>query len=403
MFKKNSLVSDCVISALLVLVFSATGFAASLIPETPESRDSLSQDLEQGRIGIVTGGPGGTYLKLGSDLSKLMRGVHGNKLRVIVQEGGGSKSNLVDLAFLKYVDLVLVQADVLAHIQSTDRTSFNYLKDRIGYVARFHPEVIHILASGGPFKSVDALRGKRVAIGSLGSGTQITARQVLSGYDIKFLDMHQKDALAALSKGDPNVDAMVYVAGLGSSLLTDIDSNFSTGNISFVPLRQEPLLQTPYEKVQLTQEDYVHFIDEGQVVDAWAVPAVLAAYDWSNSGSAAGKGRNQRVSRFIESFFLNSHKLNDGPGGYNSNWCSIDLTKTLAGWNRIPAASQWLKLNSLKPGGICGKLAHNVQPQAPAKCPAFIKFVDAEDDMSLSDTNLLSIYRLWKLSNPGKC
>ena len=194
-----------------VLFFNPLLANNSIIPDSASGRDELTNSLDRGRIGIATGGAGGTYIKLGADLARLVSS-EGDALRVVVQLGAGSIGNLRDLAFLKYVDLALVQADVLKHIEKTDENAYNYLKQRIGYVARFHPEVVHILAKGGPFSSVNELDGKRIAIGLPGSGTQIPAPLVfeeLGLRDVKFIDMYQREALEDLARPNSKIDGLV--------------------------------------------------------------------------------------------------------------------------------------------------------------------------------------------------
>ncbi len=98
----------------------STTLADSMIPDTQEGRQALIQKLDAGRVGLVTGGPGSTYIRLGSDLSDLVGKIMGNDLRIVVMEGRRSVGNIKDLAFLRFTDLTLVQADVLEHIRRTE-------------------------------------------------------------------------------------------------------------------------------------------------------------------------------------------------------------------------------------------------------------------------------------------
>jgi hypothetical protein len=56
--------------------------------------------------------------------------------------------------------------------------------------------------------------------------------------------------------------------------------------------------------------------------------------------------RHRRLVTFINAFFDNRQKLNDGPGGFNENWCSIDLANEVGGWTRFSAAQDWLDRNT---------------------------------------------------------
>lgn len=396
-----------IIGAVLALLVALPAWAAGIVPNTPAEQDRLSQQLDKGRIGIVTGGPGGTYLRLGSDLARLMDRTRGDALRVIVQEGRGSVGNLRDLLFLKYVDLALVQADVLESVRTADPQDYDYLHSRIGFVARFHPEVIHVIARGGPFASPADLAGKRIAIGRAGSGTQITAPIVLKeilGINAEFVAMGEDEALAQLLRGG-DIDALVYVAGRGSSIFTGIDAelrnNIQANEVYFVPFPEQPPADSPYIGVTLSDTDYSSFIAVGETVKAWAVPAVLAAYDWSGVRTAYGRDRDRRLGDFIEAFFSNAGQFDDGPGGFNDNWCGVDLAATVGGWTRIPAARQWLSKNSGRSHAICGNSSVAAAPGVES-CGPFRIYME-QNGIPASNPNIEEFFKLWKTGNPGAC
>ena len=347
---KKALTHVCAM-AIVWLSTAAAAFAADIIPDTGPERDKFAAEVNGRRIGIVTGAPGGTYLQLGSDLSRLVQSATEGDTRVLVMEGRGSVGNLQDLIFLKYTDLALVQADVLAGIERDDPDDYAFLNDQLRYVARFHPEVIHVLASGGPFESLADLDGKRVAIGAAGSGTQITAPIVfdLLGVEPEFVPLHQEAALADLLSDAPTIDAMVYVSGRGSPLFSRISPEMAQRiqdkQIYFVPFGEPPPSDSSYIADTLSSADYPSFIEQGTEVATWSVPAVLAAYNWDPQLSAAHRDRYRRLAAFIETFFENRTKLDDGPGGFNQNWCSIDLANEVGGWTRFSAAQDWLDRN----------------------------------------------------------
>ena len=66
------------------------------------------------------------------------------------------------------------------------------------------------------------------------------------------------------------------------------------------------------------------------------------------------RDRHRRGSDFIAAFFDNRARLNDGPGGFNENWCAIDLANPVGGWTRFAAAEEWLERNAGAGTAICG-------------------------------------------------
>lgn len=332
--------------------------AQDLIADTDAARKEQRETMKSQRVGIVTGGPGGAYIRLGSDLADLVEGT-ATDIRMIVMRGRGSARNLQELAFLEYTDLALVQADVLQSIEREDPDDYEYLFSRLAYVARFHPEVIHVFGSAaiGSPKSLD---GKRIAVDLPGSGTWVTAPVVLDTMlkiRPEFVPMRPADALRDLLSATPTIDAMMFVAGRGAALFKSLNDKelraVREKDVRFLAFPDAPGPGSPYAQATLTAADYAGLIEAGKPVPVWTVPAVLAVYNWDRKGSQGHRDRYSRVQKFIDVFFANRAKLDDGPGGYDDNWCSIDLAGTVSGWNRFPHADEWLADHAGEETRIC--------------------------------------------------
>jgi TRAP transporter TAXI family solute receptor len=382
------------------LLSAATALGQNVIPDSEAARDALAAEIDRQRIGIVTGGPGGTYIQLGSDLSRLVESATEGAVRVIVMEGRGSVGNLQDLVFLKYTDLALVQADVLAWIERNHPDDYAFLTEYLRFVARFHPEIIHVLVRGGPVDGPAALAGKRIAIGAPGSGTNITAPIVfdLLGFEAEYVPLHQDAALADLLSEAPTVDAMVYVAGRGSPLFTRLTPEMARlvedKQIYFVPFPEPPPAESSYVAVSISSADYPSFIEQGTEVSAWSVPAVLAVYNWDPRLSNKHVDRHRRLVTFINAFFDNRKKLNDGPGGFNENWCSIDLANDVGGWTRFSPAQDWLDRNSAT--AIC-------EDQTRMACRDTFAVEMREAGLDPSNSAVAALFDDWRKQNGSAC
>ena len=148
------------------------------------------------------------------------------------------------------------------------------------------------------------LDGKRVAIGAAGSGTQITAPIVFARLGIRpqYVPMHQDQALADLTGDDPTIDAMVYVAGRGSTLFTRISAEMSQRiqdrGVDSVPFPDEPPPGSSYIRDRISSADYPSFIESGALdAPAWSVPAVLAVYNWDPQKGGMQRDRHRRGQR----------------------------------------------------------------------------------------------------------
>ena len=94
-------------------------------------------------------------------------------------------------------------------------------------LAALYPEVVHIVArKDAGIRTVADLKGKRVVVGDVGSGTEQNARQILEAYGLTFDDLGQAIRVSA-SQGiqlmqDKRADALFYTVGLGASAIQQL-------------------------------------------------------------------------------------------------------------------------------------------------------------------------------------
>jgi TRAP-type uncharacterized transport system substrate-binding protein len=103
------------LALLMVLVITRCEVNEARADQLPDVLRSQAerQLLNQGRVGLVSGLPGGGYAQVATELSNLVETAGTSPLRVTVQIGLGSVRNLDDLLNLSNVDLAMVQSDVL--------------------------------------------------------------------------------------------------------------------------------------------------------------------------------------------------------------------------------------------------------------------------------------------------
>ena len=75
-------------------------------------------------------------------------------------------------------------------------------------------------------------------------------------------------------------------------------------------------------------------------VNTVAVGTVLVAYNWPTKSE-----RYQRVNGFVQAFFTHLKDIK----ARRPKWRDFDITASIAGWTRFPAAEQWLKKAELTP------------------------------------------------------
>lgn len=341
--------------AIIGAVALALGLSSAAAQQAVQMAKAEKNTLNANRVGIITGSPTGTYIKIGSDLDRLLTDHSGLSLRVVTMKGRGSVGNLRDLLYLTGVDAAIVQADVLAYMQAERPADYDYLRERVKYVTQLYNEEIHILARDG-ITSAAQLNGKLVAVGGEGGGTAITAQTLFR--DVLRIQpridfMSQEEALSRLVDG--RIAAMMYVSGKPAGIFRDLSAQeINAANLNFIRFnpdeigRGDTLATTRYAAAELTDADYGAIIAPGAPpVSVLAVPAVLAVYNWDPATSDWSKQQYDNLNRFVSAFFGKIDRL--GADGYNAKWCQMDLGVVLSGWQRFKPAETWLRANSSAP------------------------------------------------------
>jgi TRAP transporter TAXI family solute receptor len=275
---------------------------------------------------IISGTIGGTYVQFGADLASALD--DGDNLRVLPIVGRGSVQGIADILYLKGVDLGIIRSDTLDYLEKKGYA--NNLKSQLTYITKLYNEEMHVVAPKSVQKLSD-LEGKTVAVDLPNGGTFITTAIVFErlGIKAKFAYIEQRLAYEKMRKGE--IDAMVAVQGVPSKFTTTIkDERFH-----LVPIEYAAPLQADYLPSQLKAEDYPALIPAGERIDTIAVPAILAAYNWS-----PGNERYRKVERFVQAFFDKFETLQKPP--FHPKWKEVSLTVPLQGWKRFPAAQAWL-------------------------------------------------------------
>ncbi len=296
--------------------------------------------VRAGQVGIVTGNPGGTYIQLARDMAVLLdaRGAAisfrdgAPPLRVMPIVGRGSACNLEDVINLRGVDVAIVQHDVLVGMRRNPR--YARIDASIRYITTLYREEVHILARDG-IRKIGELAGKRVAVGEVCSGSELTGSNVfaLAGIDARLVTIPNERAIRALLRGD--VDAIVAVGGRPLRFLRDISPAEVTGNrLGFVDLAEQGQLLDGYFEARLEPRDYPALIAPDTVVSTRAVTAVLAVYDWPRTND-----RFASTATFVRALFDNLDRLRDTASGFSEKWREVEPRRELAGWRRFDVGS----------------------------------------------------------------
>ena len=136
---------------------------------------------------IASGAVGGIYQPIAEAIAKIARETPGLDLPLTVEATGASVSNVQLLGDGK-VQLALVQNDIAfyAHEGTTLPAFRAKARSNLRSIASIYPEFVQVVASkASRVTAVEGFRGKRVALGPEGSGTEQNALQLLEANGLK--------------------------------------------------------------------------------------------------------------------------------------------------------------------------------------------------------------------------
>ena len=222
----------------------ALGAAARLDP-------AVAQEIRFFRIG--TGTTGGTYFPVGAIISGAISGPPGAPscdlggscgvpgLIAVAQASEGSVQNIQNMRDGS-IEAALTQADVAYHAFSGTGiyVEAGPLPDLRG-IARLYVEEAHIVVrADSDIEVVEDLRGRRVGLGEVGSGTLVGARLILEAYGLSesLIDpLYVGPEPAADLIGNEELDAFFIVGGAPMLAVADLARR--------VPVRLLPIVGQP--------------------------------------------------------------------------------------------------------------------------------------------------------------
>ena len=271
---------------------------------------------------IMTGGPKGTYIQIGRNISDVLK-TCGQTLNVV--ESAGSLENFAGVRNRKNTQFGIVQSDLLEYLKTFESNDADVQKAVKGVRIMFplYNEEVHVLAKTD-IASLKDLAGKKIAVGKTDSGTYLTSSLMLDILQVKGgdrLTINPDEALPKLLSGE--IDAMFYVAGAPTTIFkTDtIDGS----KYHLLPITEAPLLAT-YVKSTIPAGTYPFQKD---ALDVVAVKAVMMTFEYDPKKNAYHKQSCAAVAD-ISSLILSNLDQLQATG--HPKWKTVDLTALPPGW-----------------------------------------------------------------------
>lgn len=254
----------------------------------------------------------------------------------------GSIDTLKRLKSRSNAALGMMQVDVIEYIiNGKDKELKNTLK-KISLITYLHDETVHFFArKNSGINSIDDLDSKKVIIGQPGSGTNITARNIIDSFNKSNPDnpvkpdylepnISMRYNIASLVKGD--ADAFFYVSGKPIPFVEKNANYFkSDDGVHLVKIDDKDLVSKYYKPDTITASDY-SFLEGGGKVETLKVKALLVAYDFSKK--IGDKERDDCYKKRCEDIRIISKILKNGgideirTTGHKQ-WENVKFTNTL--------------------------------------------------------------------------
>jgi uncharacterized protein len=288
-------------------------------------------------ITIVSGSPNSddTYLQIAYDLAAVLNG--GDDLRIVPVVGIGGPQNIRDVRAVWGIDLGLTQTNILNNFRRSNEQLGSF-DNKIVYIAKLFYEEAHLLVRD-EITSLEQLRGQKVNLDEVGSGTNYSMRDVFKRMDIKIEEVNvpQVDAFEKLKSGE--IAATVLIAGKPARIMSHLKAE---DGVHFLPISYSGVLGGDYLPAALTHEDYPDLVPIGASIDTVAVGAVLIAHNWPKNSD-----HYKRVEKFVNAFFSRLADLQKAPR--HVKWREVSLASKLEGWTRFEPAEAWLNHNQPVP------------------------------------------------------
>jgi TRAP transporter TAXI family solute receptor len=324
--------------AFLLLASAAavgTARAETATPEVAGSvREKMRQKINENLLVLVCGSLGAPYIQLGHDISVVVN--DGDELRVLPVVSDGAFTNVRDVLYLKGVDLGITTVQTLNALKASGEYG-SHIDRLLTYIAPLSVDTLHILARPG-INTIYDLKGKKVAFNSKGSGTARFTPQVFKalGIPVTEVTMAQGDAIQAMRDGE--LDATACSCPMPLPAFPGVKPEWG---FKFLDVPYGPQFEQDYFPATISNENYPNLVPKDKKVQTLATSTILISFNWPRNTD-----RYRRTTKFVEAFFSKAEELRK-PSRHPA-WRDVNLAGTIRGWQRFPAAQEWIDQNVKK-------------------------------------------------------
>jgi TRAP-type uncharacterized transport system substrate-binding protein len=284
--------------------------------------------INEGTVTVITAPVGGATAIFGTDLARVLD--DDATIRVLPVIGKGPVRNVVDILYLKSIDMGAVAADVSEFYRL--QYKIPDIASRVRYIAKLYHNELHIIAPKS-IKSIFDLEGKKIV-----AQTDVgyySAKVILTRLNIKAasFDYRTDDARALQKIADGEADAYITSTGKVFGLARSLKNE--NGALHLVPVPYDRRLQDMYLPTTLSSEEYPNLLSPGETIETIATSVLLVSFNWPENTE-----RYNRVARFVDVFFSKIEEFMKPPR--HPKWKESSIAASIPGWQRFKAADDWL-------------------------------------------------------------
>jgi TRAP-type uncharacterized transport system substrate-binding protein len=317
--------------AIVMGMMCATAAPQSARPEgTPSPDDTWTlpnrDSMNANTVTVITAPAGGATAIFGSDMARVL---DDGELRVLPVIGKGPVRNVVDILYLKAIDMGMVASDVPEFYKL--QYHIPDVASRLRQIAKLYNNELHVIAPTS-IKSIFDLEGKR-----------IVAQTDVGYYSAKLifarLNMHvtydywTDDSKAIQKIIDGEADA--YITSTGKVFPQARAIKNENRRLHLVPIPYDQRLQDLYLPTTLSGEDYPNLLGPDERIETVATSVLLVSFNWPENSE-----RYRRTAKFVDAFFSKIGEFLKPPR--HPKWAESSINVKVPGWQRFKAADEWV-------------------------------------------------------------
>ena len=177
-------------------------------------------------VSIAAGWVTGAYFPMAGAISRIAwKHLKEDGIKVTAESSGASVAN-AKLIGAGDTDFAILQNDIASYAHYGKKGMFDEpIKNLLGVCTLFPEHVQLVARKDSNIKSPGDLKGKKVAIGPVGSGTTENAKQILEAWGLTVEDLAKAEQLTASQSADyikdGRLDAAFFTVAVGAAVIMD--------------------------------------------------------------------------------------------------------------------------------------------------------------------------------------